>query len=361
MPRLDEPRKVERGLAVRIGVVRGERQGQRVVQPDRQPDDLGVARRHEKAERGIVQRAHGPFPVLLVSVQLAEIAARPLAHPPAAGKPAVRAVGQGHIAAVEALPDELALVTLAVKRPDWPREPIVAVTRLAQDLRHLRVARMDVDEAGHVEFGFREFPLEELAAQRHVPDDCLGFVEGIVVVGDGSGRDSHATQLAKLLEFGEHLGLQLSCPVDALELDVYEPLEVLVPVHDLDSTLIDQCRSLPVPRFGCKPREVIVAIRDQQDLSARDLAPNLFVGIRLGIAGLSGCLGCSTQQRDHAKKVATVNRHTHQPTAASKPRWRKHRSRRTSHGRNSGCDHEWHHRPTRRSRESAAPRPGGAC
>ena len=114
LPRFDEPRQVERRLPVRSGVVGRQGQRKRVVQPDRQPDDLGVAGWHQEAQRRIVQRPHGALPVVLVSVKLVQVAARTLAHAPATGQPAIRAVSQSHLAAIKSLPSELALVALAI-------------------------------------------------------------------------------------------------------------------------------------------------------------------------------------------------------------------------------------------------------
>ena len=247
LPRLDKPRHVERGLSVCVGVVGRQGKRERMVQTDRQPDDLGVAGRHQKAQRRVVQRPHGAFPVILVCVQLFQIAARTLAHAPAAGQPAVRAVGQGHLAAVQTLPNKLALVALAVQRPNGTREPVVVVAGLAQDLRHLRVAGVDVDKAGHVELGVRELALEELPAQRHVAYHRLGLVERVVVVDYRARRDSYASFLGEPLELGQDIRLELGRAIDALQLDVDEPLEVLVALHDLDRPLVDQRRALPVP------------------------------------------------------------------------------------------------------------------
>ena len=210
-----------------------------MVEADWHPDDLGFAGRHQEAQRRIVQRPHRAFPVIFVSIQLVQVAARTLAHAPTAGQPAVRAVSQGHLAAVKTFPDELPLVTLAVQRPDGPREPVVVVAGLAQDLRHLGVARMDVDKAGDVELGVRKLTLEKLPAQRHVADHRLGLVERVVVVDDGARRDSYAAFLGEALQLGVDIRFELGRAINALQFAVDEPLEVLVTLHNLDRSLVD--------------------------------------------------------------------------------------------------------------------------
>ena len=280
-----------------------------MIQADGQPNHVRFAGRHQEPQRRVVQRPHRSFPIVLVVVEFLEIAAGSLAHAPASGQPAVWPVGQHHIAAIEALPDELPLVPFAIQGPDRAREPVVAVTGLPQELRHLGVAGMDVDKTGGVELRAWELALEVLPSERHVADHRLGLVERVVVVGDRSGGDSNPALLGELFQFGQDLRLQFGRAVNALELDVDEPLEVLVGTHDLDRALVDQRRALPVPRLRCEPRKVIVAVRDQENLGPFDFLPDLLVGGRFGIAELGSRLRCGAGKSEHSEEVATVYWH----------------------------------------------------
>ena len=69
LPCLHEAWQVECRLPVRGAVVGRQGQRKRVVQPNRQPDDIGIAGWHQKAQRRIVQRPYRAFPVILVGVQ----------------------------------------------------------------------------------------------------------------------------------------------------------------------------------------------------------------------------------------------------------------------------------------------------
>ena len=101
------------------------------------------------------------------------------------------------------------------------------------------MAGVNVDEGRHIELGVRKLALEELTPEGHVADDRFGFVERVVVVDDGARGDSDAPLLGKAFQLGIDVGFDLGRAINALQLGVDEPFEVLVALHDFHGPLVD--------------------------------------------------------------------------------------------------------------------------
>ena len=162
--------------------------------------------------------------------------------------------------AVQSLPVEVHQLVQA-----GPREPVVAVPALLQELRYLRVARHQVVGGVHLGPG-AEHPFEVPAAMDHVADEGLAAhcVERRIADRIRCNLDS------ALLNPAAQLGHALrgaACERGQLLVGGVEvPLVVGVPIHDVEDFVEDLRVAILVPAPGMRPGVVAMRVGQQEDL-----------------------------------------------------------------------------------------------